>query len=77
MEYKYTGNSVANYKESTHTCKSCKGQGRELLTKDQLWEIMDNTTEEYAIKVYKIWRRDNGYVDCPDCFGLGTWTNRS
>jgi hypothetical protein len=69
-------NHVAEYTEVTHTCQACKGSGSEKITKEQLLEIMDSTTLEHAIHIYKQWRYLDGEIDCGDCNGEGSWTER-
>lgn len=69
-------NHVAEYTEVTHTCQACKGSGSESITKEEVFEIMEHTTLEHAIKVYKQWRI-YGEIDCGECGGLGSWTDRS
>lgn len=69
-------NSVAEYKERYVVCQTCKGSGAVAITKEEMMEIMDHTTIEHALKVYKQWRALEGSIDCADCSGIGEFTVR-
>ena len=70
-------NHVAEYKERHITCKTCKGSGSEPITKEELYEIMEHTTTEHALRIYKQWRTWDGSIDCAECSGVGEWVVRS
>lgn len=69
-------NHVAEYKERVITCQCCKGTGSVSITKEEVFEIMEHTTTEHALRVYRQWRTWDGEIDCADCRGEGTFTVR-
>ena len=69
-------NHVAEYKEKQIVCQTCKGSGSIKITPQEVFEIMEHTTLEHAIKVYKQYRSWDGDIDCADCDGVGEFTIR-
>lgn len=72
-----TGNSVANHTEKHFICDSCNGSGQVTVKPEEIFEIMEHTTLEYALRVYKQWRTWDGKIDCGECSGEGSWVVRT
>ena len=70
-------NHVAEYKEIHITCDTCKGLGCVPITAQEVFEVMEHTTLEHALSIYKQYRINDGSIDCKDCDAMGSWTLRS
>lgn len=71
------GNSVANYTESIFRCDNCNGEGWIVLDKEDLIERMEGLPYNKAIAMYRGWKLNDHKCDCPECQGLGEWTDRT
>lgn len=69
-------NHVTEYKEKQIICQTCNGSGSIKVTPEEVFEIMEHTTIEHALRVYRQWRGLDGEIDCCDCDAVGEFTVR-
>lgn len=74
--YTNTGNSVADHTEAVFRCNNCKGEGWIYIDKQDLLERMEGLTLDRALRMYRSWKLREHRADCPECDGLGEWTDR-
>ena len=72
-----TGNSVADYTWEVHRCDFCGGRGEIHLDHDKFIKYLkDNHYDKpfkFLYKAYRTWQKNECYVPCPTCGGIGEY----